>query len=79
MGDFFHMMFYGQSLSNDDTMCFSFFFIRLFFLIVFPPIGVWMDQHNKKYKNPNKIIICFVLTSMFYFPGLFYALNNVSL
>jgi uncharacterized membrane protein YqaE (UPF0057 family) len=74
-----NMWLYGGKLSSDDSLCFSLYFIKLLFIIVFPPLGVWMDQHNKKYPEINKIAISFVLTAFFYFPGLFYAINNVTL
>ena len=44
--------------------------------IIFPPIGVWLQQHQKSYPHPQKIIISFILTALFYFPGLIYALNE---
>lgn len=78
MGGFFNMFIYGQRLTSEDNICFSLYIFKLLLVIVFPPAGVWIDQHEKKYKNPNKIAMAFILTAMFYFPGLFYALNNVT-
>jgi uncharacterized membrane protein YqaE (UPF0057 family) len=74
-----NMWLYGAKLTNSDSLCFSLYFMKFLLLIVFPPLGVWMDQHNKNYPDINKIAISFVLTAFFYFPGLFYALNNVTL
>lgn len=46
--------------------------------IVFPPLSVFFQQWNNGFKRVDKIIICFILTSFFYFPGLLYALNELS-
>jgi len=61
-----------------DDICIPTDFIKLFFTIIFPPIGICIDQHGKGYPNMNKIGISFILTAMFYFPGLMYGLNNIS-
>jgi uncharacterized membrane protein YqaE (UPF0057 family) len=46
--------------------------------IVFPPLSVFVQQMKTGFKRVDKIIICFILTSFFYFPGLLYALNDLS-
>ena len=79
MGNFFHMLFYGGGLKTNDTLCFSLYFFKILLVIFFPPLSVWIDQHKKHYKNPEKIAICFILTALFYFPGLLYAFKNISL
>ena len=70
-------MFVHGGMINED-FCIPLYFIKLIFTVVFPPIGVFIDQHSKGYPNINKIGICFLLTAMFYFPGLIYALHNVT-
>jgi uncharacterized membrane protein YqaE (UPF0057 family) len=47
-------------------------------LIVFPPLSVFIQQWKTGFKRVDKIIICFILTSFFYFPGLLYGLNELS-
>lgn len=45
--------------------------------ILLPPIGIWINQHKKGYDNISSIVISFVLTAAFYFPGLIYSLNII--
>ena len=54
-------------LTNSNTVPFSI----LLGTIICPPIGVFMDQGLTGWFN---ILICIILTLMFYVPGLFYAL-----
>lgn len=72
----FKMFMYGGVIKED--ICFPKYIIKLLSTVIFPPIGIWIDQHNKNYAQIQKIAICIVLTAMFYFPGLLYALNNIS-
>ena len=44
-------------------------------VIVFPPLSVFVQQWKTGFKRIDKIIISFILTSLFYFTGLFYGLN----
>ena len=56
-------------------------FTRLFMLIVYPPLYVIIREKEAKEKDPSysikfkKIIMCFIYTCMFYFPGLLYAFH----
>jgi uncharacterized membrane protein YqaE (UPF0057 family) len=54
-------------LTNSNTVPFSI----LLGTIICPPIGVFMDMGLTGWFN---ILICILLTLMFYVPGLFYAL-----
>ena len=72
----FKMFMYGGVIKED--ICFPKYIIKLLFTVIFPPIGIWIDQHNKNYEHIQKIAICIIFTAMFYFPGLLYALNNIS-
>jgi len=47
-------------------------------LIIFPPLYVFIDEMNNGFKRIDKIIICFILTSFFYFPGLLYGLSRLN-
>lgn len=47
-------------------------------LIVFPPLYVFIDEMNNGFKRVDRIIICFILTSFFYFPGLIYGLSRLN-
>jgi len=47
-------------------------------VIVFPPLSVFVQQWKTGFKRIDKIIISFILTSLFYFPGLLYGLNELS-
>jgi uncharacterized membrane protein YqaE (UPF0057 family) len=44
-------------------------------LIAFPPAYVFRHQYRRDFKNIEKILVCFLLTCCFYFPGLIYGLN----
>ena len=60
--------------------------IRILFTIIFPPLGVCLKYTQDKFpyinfgellRNFDKIITCFILTSLFYVPGLIYGLNQL--
>lgn len=60
--------------------------IRILFTIIFPPLGVSLKytqdvfpyiNFGELFRNFDKIITCFVLTSLFYVPGLIYGLNQI--
>lgn len=73
----YNMFFYGRLIKDD--ICIPHKIITLCFTFIFPPIGVYLKQKERKKIEINKIIICFILTGLFYFPGLLYALNNNNL
>ena len=51
---------------------------RIFVTILFPPLGVFLEQlySSPRFPNVNRIFINIVLTTFFYFPGLIHALNG---
>jgi uncharacterized membrane protein YqaE (UPF0057 family) len=63
---------------RDSGLCVSMWLIRNIFTIILPPYGVFMTVGFGSFKRMRKIIICCLLTSMFYFPGLVYALILVN-
>lgn len=46
-------------------------------MIIFPPLAVFIEEMNTGFKNVGRIIINFILTSFFYFPGLLHAMNVI--
>ena len=50
---------------------------KYFVMIIFPPLAVFIEEKNSGFKNVGRIIINFILTSFFYFPGLLHALNVI--
>ena len=49
--------------------------------IVFPPSSILWNYHLGVYtlwETIKKFLICFLLTTIFYFPGLIYAINEIS-
>ena len=44
-------------------------------MIVYPPAYVFMYQKRDGFKDIGMIVKAFVLTSLFYFPGLIFAMN----
>ena len=51
--------------------CFDVTFFRYFFTLLFPPLGVFM---KKGIAGFGYILLCCILTMLFYFPGLVYAI-----
>ena len=76
---FFHMLSGGKRLDNNDSICFPDSLLKIVLTIIFPPFAVWLDQHEKGYTQISSIVICFILTAVFYFPGLFYAFSVIKL
>lgn len=60
------------------TICYPSNFPKYIFMIVFPPLYFIIDQYEKGFPRVDKIIISFVLTAMFYFPGLIYAIQDLN-
>ena len=67
---------YGNMIT--EPICFPPKFFTYLATIVFPPLGTWIEQHRAKYPNPGKIAITLILTALFYFPGLIYALHGLA-
>ena len=60
-----------------DHVCYPTYLPRLIATILFPPLGVFLRQHNKGAYEPTEIITSFILTALFYFPGLIHALYGL--
>ena len=65
---------YGNMIAED--ICLPKGIIDTIVAIIFPPLAVFIRQYRRGFPNPSKIGIAFILTAMFYFPGLIYALNE---
>jgi uncharacterized membrane protein YqaE (UPF0057 family) len=70
----FDAIMYGGLIAQD--ICFPSYIFKLIVTIIFPPLGVWWNQHELGYPAPGRIALGFILTALFYFPGLIYALND---
>ena len=72
----------GGSLSNAyinggfgfGKLCLSREFTRLILLILFPPFYIFLNEKETGFKNKGALIMNFILTCLFYFPGLIHAL-----
>lgn len=51
---------------------------QLIVTVLFPPAGVFYEEYKTGFKNPNRIIMNFILTALFYFPGLIHALTGMN-
>jgi uncharacterized membrane protein YqaE (UPF0057 family) len=69
------------------TFCLPTNLFRIIFSVIFPPLGVMFDyiigdfpyiDFKLLIENLNKIIYVFILTAMFYIPGLIYALTTIN-
>lgn len=67
---------YGGFISED--ICIPKKFLTNMLTVIFPPLGVLYNQYQNNFPSPMKIFTCIILTSLFYFPGLIYALNSVN-
>ena len=56
------------------SICIPDLFIDLIFIILFPPFYVFKHQKSRNFDNIIQILINFMLTCCFYFPGLIHAL-----
>ena len=77
--NFFSMLWKGGRLDSNDAFCLEHYMLKLGLIIIFPPFAVWLDQHEKNYPDTLKIMYCFILTALLYFPGLLYAISIVKL
>ena len=59
------------------TICLPAELPKYIIMVIFPPLYVIMDQYKKGFPRFDKIIVSFVLTSLFYFPGLLHALSII--
>ena len=56
-------------------LCLPVGFADLLLTIFFPPASVLYDEVKSGFTNPSRIVINFILTALFYFPGLIHALS----
>ena len=59
------------------TVCLPIYLPRMIITIIFPPLGIILEQNEKGWPEPTKIITSIILTSCFYFPGLIHALYGL--
>tara|TARA_E500000178_G_scaffold101679_1_gene101086 strand:+ start:105 stop:380 length:276 start_codon:yes stop_codon:yes gene_type:complete len=69
--------FFGGGIGY-GKICFPVAIPRILITILFPPLGVFLEQlqSRPRFPNINRIFINIVLTTFFYFPGLIHALNG---
>lgn len=67
----YNMFMYGELVKDD--ICLPKKTLNNIITILFPPLGLYLKQVKNKNTNMKKIIICFILTGLLYFPGLIYA------
>lgn len=73
-GMFFGMIHTKGEASNGK--CLKLYWFRMIITILFPPLGIFF---TKGFYGFGKVILCSILTMIFYFPGLIYAyivMNN---
>ena len=51
---------------------------QLILTILFPPAGVFYEEYISGFKNITRIVMNFILTAFFYFPGLIHALSGMN-
>ena len=62
---------------NEGSLCIPYNILDFIMIVIFPPLWVFIKElkSDNPMSNFIRIFICFILTSLFYFPGLMYALN----
>ena len=70
----YNMFFYGQLIKDD--ICIPHKLINITITFLLPPLGLYLKQRENKKINIKNLIISFILTGLFYFPGLIYSLHN---
>jgi uncharacterized membrane protein YqaE (UPF0057 family) len=69
------------------TFCLPTNLFRIIFSVIFPPLGVMFKFLKDEFpyvdfkllvENLNDVIYVFILTAMFYIPGLIYALTTIN-
>ena len=66
---------FGDGGMNQTPYCFPAHIGYFFMIVLFPPLFVFFKEKNDNFKRFSRIIYCLLLTSMFYFPGVIYALS----
>ncbi len=51
---------------------------QLILTILFPPAGVFYEEYKAGFPNVTRIVMNFILTALFYFPGLIHALSGMN-
>ena len=70
----YNMFFYGQLIKDD--ICIPHKLVNITITFLLPPLGLYLKQRENKKINIKNLIISFILTGLFYFPGLIYSLHN---
>ena len=62
---------------QNEGICYPAILGDIFLMVLFPPIWVLIKELKSEYplKNIMRIVINFLLTSCFYFPGLIHAMS----
>tara|TARA_B100000902_G_scaffold389974_1_gene438103 strand:+ start:2272 stop:2607 length:336 start_codon:yes stop_codon:yes gene_type:complete len=69
------------------TFCLPTHLFRIIFSIIFPPLGVIFNFITDEFpfidfkmlmENINEVVYVFILTAIFYIPGLIYALTTIN-
>ena len=60
----------------EETLCIPYRILNIFLSFLFPPLAVAVDEYNKGFNNPSRILVCVLYTLLFYFPGVIYALHT---
>lgn len=55
-------------------LCLDREFTRLILMILFPPLYIILSEYERGFTNKSAILMNFILTSIFYVPGLIHAL-----
>ena len=67
---------FGSGLDDEETKyCFPTSIFDFIAIVLFPPLYVFLKEKDNGFKKFTRIIISFLLTSFFYFPGVMYALS----
>lgn len=66
---------FGSGGMGESQYCFPSHIGDFFMIVLFPPLFVFFKEKKDNFKRFTRIIYCLLLTCMFYFPGVIYALK----
>ena len=62
---------------NQNTICFPKQLKDLLIIFLYPPLYIIMKEYKSVKFNIMNVLVCFVLTCAFYFPGVVYAMKKM--
>lgn len=62
---------------NEGTICIPKQLKDLAIIFIYPPLYIFIQEYKSEQFKMMNVIICFLLTCFFYFPGVLYAMKRL--